>query len=48
MSTIKNKLYAMALVSIGVITLILGRDATVLVFVSIFAIPLFLSKQQIV
>lgn len=44
--TLKNKFYALVLLSIGVIAFGVDRDATVLVFTSAIALPLFFAKDN--
>lgn len=44
--TWKNKICALALIGIGVLTTVLSGDATALVFLLMFAIPLFLSFEN--
>lgn len=44
--TWKNKICALALIGIGVLTAVLSGDATALVFLLMFAIPLFLSFEN--
>lgn len=45
--TFKNKCYAIGLILLGLITsLLLEGDITVLIFVSMIAIPLFFSKDN--
>lgn len=44
--TFKNKICALALIIIGLLTMSLENDATVLVMLSIFALPLFLSNKN--
>lgn len=43
--TYKNKLAALAIIAVGILSLVLDHDATLLVFGTIFAIPLFLTKK---
>lgn len=44
--TYKNKLIALGMIAIGLLVLVLDQDATILVFTTIFGIPLFLSKKD--
>lgn len=44
--TYKNKLVAIALLLLGVLSVGIENDATFLVFTLIFAIPLFLAKED--
>ena len=45
--TFKNKIYAIGLIIFGVLSAILLKgDITVLIFTSLIAIPLFLSKEN--
>lgn len=45
--TFKNKLYALGLILLGIISaVLLEGDITVLIFVSLIAIPLFFSKDN--
>ena len=43
---IKNKIYAMVLLLIGVVATALTKEGTFLAFVSFFAVPMFFSKKQ--
>lgn len=45
--TWKNKLAALLMVAIGLIPVLLDNDGTFLVFVLLFAIPLFLTVEDI-
>lgn len=44
--TLKNKLIAVMMLIAGFVVWKLDSDATVLVFLSLFAIPLFLTKKD--
>lgn len=44
--TYRNKLIALFMIAIGLLVLVLDRDVTILVFTTIFGIPLFLSKKD--
>ena len=44
--TLKNKLAAIALISVGIMPTLLEGDASFLVSASLFAVPLFLSKND--
>lgn len=44
--TLKNKLAAIALIGVGIIPTLLEGDASFLVSASLFAVPLFLSKND--
>lgn len=44
--TLKNKICSLALLGIGVLSVIPEREITVLVLISIFAIPLFFAKED--
>lgn len=44
--TRKNKLAALLLIAVGLSTLILDKDATVLVFVSLISIPMFITDEN--
>lgn len=46
MKTWKNKVTAILLVLAGSVPVWLSNDATVLVFTSMFAVPLFFAKRQ--
>lgn len=46
MKTLKNKVCAIALVLLAMIPVIVVNDATALVFVSFFAIPMFFAKKN--
>ena len=46
MKTMKNKLWATGLVLAGLVPTILDGDATFLVFAGLFAVPLFLAKND--
>ena len=44
---IKNKIYSIAMLAIGGFATILSDgDATALVFISLFAVPMFFSKKE--
>lgn len=43
---IKNKICAVLMLALGLVPVILDHDATVLVFMSLFAVPMFFSKKQ--
>lgn len=43
---IKNKIYAIALLAIGLITTILSKEGTFVVLASVISIPLFFSKRE--
>lgn len=42
----KNKLYATLMFGLGVVSMILIGDATLLVALSVFALPMFFSKKE--
>lgn len=44
--TYKNKLAALVLIAAGVLVMLLTDDATFLVFVMTFGIPLFITKED--
>ena len=44
--TLKNKLAAVALMMVGMVPTLLEGDASFLVSASLFAVPLFLSKND--
>ena len=47
MKTLRNKLYAMALISTGIVAAIVAEgDITALVFFSFIAVPLFFAKEN--
>lgn len=48
MKTLKNKLVAIALVGLGAIPAILDDDGTLLVLMLMFAIPLFVAKENLI
>ena len=43
---IKNKIYAIILLGIGAVSTALTNDATLLLLVSMFAVPMFFSKKE--
>ena len=43
---IKNKIYATVLLGIGVASMVLTKEATVLVLICAIALPLFFSKRE--
>ena len=46
LNTWKQKLYAVAMIAIGVVcTMLTGGDATFLAVMTLFAVPMFLSKR---
>lgn len=46
METLKNKVYAIILMVLGFIPVIIEQDATALIFLSVFAIPLFFARRN--
>ena len=46
MKTLKNKILAVILVILGAIPMIIDKDATMLVFVLCFVVPVFFSKEN--
>ena len=44
--TLKQKLYALAMISLGVLTTLVGEDATALVFLMFIAVPMFISDKR--
>lgn len=46
--TFKNKVVALAMIGLGVASRMLSDDATFLVFMLIFAIPLFFARKNYV
>jgi hypothetical protein len=46
MKTLKNKLFAVGMEALGVLLTAVYGDGTFLVFISMFAIPLFFAKQN--
>lgn len=45
-SLIKNKLYALVLILIGVVPILIERDGTFFVFALTIGLPLFFSKEN--
>lgn len=43
---IKNKIYAILMLGIGAVATALSNDATLLVLMSVFAVPMFFSKEE--
>lgn len=43
---IKNKLYAVALIAIGAVSVPIDYDATFFVFTLMFGLPMFFSKEN--
>lgn len=43
---IKNKIYSVLLMLIGIIPILIGKDSTFLVFALIIGIPLFCAKKN--
>lgn len=43
---LKNKLIALLLVGLGVLTLFIGNDATAFIFLSLIGVPLFFAKEN--
>ena len=43
---IKNKIYATLLLGIGAVSTALTKDATLLLVVSMFGVPMFFSKKE--
>lgn len=46
MKTLKNKLYAVVLLICGCLPVLIDKDATVLVFLALIAVPLFFAKEN--
>lgn len=46
MKTLKNKLYAVIMLLCGCVPTFMEQDGTALVFISMFAIPLFFAKEN--
>lgn len=46
MKTLKNKLYAVALLIYGYLPVLIDKDATALVFLALIAVPLFFAKEN--
>lgn len=44
--TLKNKLFAIVLVIVGLVPTIIDHDATALIFLSCIALPLFFAKEN--
>lgn len=44
--TLKNKLLVMALLVAGILSAVLSNDGTFLVFVLIFSLPMFMTKED--
>ncbi len=42
----KNKLYAVALLVLGLLLMLLAQDATVLLILALIAVPMFVSKEN--
>lgn len=45
--TLKNKLYAIAMIIVGLLPLMISNDISVLVFMTFIAIPMFFTKEDI-
>ena len=43
--TFKNKLYAILLIIVGIVSTMIEGDATILAFLGIFAVPMFFAKE---
>ena len=44
--TMKNKLYAIALIGLGIVPILIEGDATLLVFAAFIAVPMFFSRNS--
>lgn len=44
--TIKNKIYALVLIGIGVISILPENDATAFIFFCLIGVPLFFAKEN--
>lgn len=44
--TLKNKLYAIALLAIGAVPVIIIKDATLLILLAFIAVPMFFSNEN--
>lgn len=45
-SLIKNKLYALVLILIGVVPILIDQDGTFFIFALMFGVPLFFAKEN--
>ena len=45
-SLIKNKLYALVLILIGVVSILIDRDGTFFIFALMLGLPLFFSREN--
>ena len=43
---IKNKIYALLMLSLGLVSTALTKDATVMVLMTVIAVPMFFSKKE--
>lgn len=43
---LKNKLYALVLILIGLVPILIERDGTFFIFALIFGLPLFFAKEN--
>lgn len=43
---IKNKIYALLMLSLGLVSTALTKDATVMVLMTVIAVPMFFSKRE--
>ena len=43
---IKNKIYALLMLSLGLVSTALTKDATVMVLMAVIAVPMFFSKKE--
>lgn len=44
--TWRNKVYALALLFIGTVSMMIGHDGTLLIITALFAIPMFFSREN--
>ena len=43
---IKNKIYALLMLSLGLVSTALTKDATVMVLMAVISVPMFFSKKE--
>lgn len=43
---LKNKIFALMLIAVGVASVLIDMDATFLIFILMFAVPLFFAKEN--
>ena len=46
MKNVKNKVYAIALMGLSFVTMMLDKDATLFIIISVISVPMFFAKEN--